>query len=132
MSLLEVEHQCRCRDQCCLVLERPEGDWAPPFSQLRPAVPAGMRAPGDLPHQGAGAVRPLLSLTPFIGNLRCALETFNHLYLPSSLDLTAFSRILNVVLPAGQVLGNEYFPGTTFSQRLTGLFFFFFTGIGKF
>lgn len=132
MSLLEVKHQCRCRDQCCLVLERPEGDWAPPFSQLRPTVPAGMRAPGDLPPQGAGAVRPLLSLTLFTGNLRCDLETFNHLYLPSSLGLTAFFRILECCSASRASAGELILPRNNLQPKTDRSSFFFFTGIGKF
>lgn len=93
MCPLEVKCQCRCCDQCSLVLERPEGDRAPPFSPVAARSSSGMRALGDWPPQGAGAVRPLPSLIPYFGNLHCALETSNHLYLPSLLGLTAFSRI---------------------------------------
>ena len=77
----------------CPPLPEFQGAQALPFSAAAASCSARVRALGDLPPQGAGAVRPLPSHIPYFGNLHGALETSNHLYLPSFLGLTAFFRI---------------------------------------
>ena len=101
MCPLEVKRQCWCRDQCCLVLERPEGARAPPFSAAAASCSARVRALGDLPPQGAAAVGPLPSHIPYFGNLHGALETSLLGFLLSWEGKWIFYASVKNVLPLG-------------------------------